>query len=95
MNLKFFKLHAYHYMKSVKVLVAVCLTLCNPTDCSPPGSSVHGILQTRILEWIAIPFFRGSSNMGIEPRSPALQADSLPTELQGKPFKRAEVLHFV
>ena len=34
---------------------------CDPTDCSPPGSSVHGILQTRILEWLAIPFFRGLS----------------------------------
>ena len=43
----------------VRVLVArSCLTLCNPTDCSLPGSSVHGILQARILEWIAIPFFR-------------------------------------
>ena len=36
-------------------------TLCDPMDCSPPGSSVHGILQTRILEWIAISFSRGSS----------------------------------
>ena len=45
-----------------KVLVAQsCPTLCNPTDCSPPGSSVHGILQVRILEWVAIYFFRGSS----------------------------------
>ena len=38
-----------------------CPTLCNPVDCSPPGSSVHGILQTRTLEWVAIPFSRGSS----------------------------------
>ena len=38
-----------------------CLTLCNPVDCSPPGSSVHGILQARILEWVAISFSRGSS----------------------------------
>ena len=38
-----------------------CLTLDNPMDCSPPGFSVHGILQARILECIAIPFFRGSS----------------------------------
>ena len=36
-------------------------TLCNPMDCSPPGSSVHGILQTRILEWVAMPSSRGSS----------------------------------
>ena len=38
-----------------------CLTLCDPMDCSPPGSSVHGILQARILEWGAISFSRGSS----------------------------------
>ena len=38
-----------------------CLTLCNPLDCSPPGSSVHGILQARILEQVAISFSRGSS----------------------------------
>ena len=45
----------------VVVLVAQsCPTLCDPMDCSPPGSSVHGILQARILEWIAIPFSRGS-----------------------------------
>ena len=47
--------------------------------------TVHGILQARILEWVAFPFFRGSFQPGIEPRSPALQADSLPTEPQGKP----------
>ena len=46
----------------VKVLVAQWhLTLCDPMDCRLPGSSVHGILQTRILEWAAIPFSRGSS----------------------------------
>ena len=38
-----------------------CLSLCDPTDCSPPGSSVHGILQARILEWVAMPSSRGSS----------------------------------
>ena len=38
-----------------------CPTLCDPMDCSPPGSSVHGILQARILEWVAISFSRGSS----------------------------------
>ena len=44
------------------VLVAQsCLTLCHPMDCSPPGSSVHGILWVRILEWVAIPFSRGCS----------------------------------
>ena len=44
------------------MLVAqLCLTLCDPTNCNPPGSSVHEILQARILEWIAIPFSKGSS----------------------------------
>ena len=38
-----------------------CPTLCNPKDCNPPGSSVHGILQARILVWVAMPFSRGSS----------------------------------
>ena len=38
-----------------------CLTLCDPMDCSPPGSSVRGILQTRILEWVTMPSSRGSS----------------------------------
>ena len=46
----------------VKVLVGqLCPTLWDPMDCSSPGSSVHGMLQARILEWVAIPFFRGSS----------------------------------
>ena len=57
-----------------------CLTLCDPTDCSPPGSSVHGILQGRILEWVAMPSPGDIPDPGIEPRSPALQADSLPAE---------------
>ena len=39
----------------------LCLTLCNPMDCSLSGSSVHGIFQARVLEWIAISFSRGSS----------------------------------
>ena len=61
-------------------------TLCDPMDCSLPGSSVHGILDTRILEWVAVPFSRGFSNPGIELRSSALQAGSLPSKPPGKPF---------
>ena len=58
----------------VKVRVAqLCPTLCNLMDCSPPGSSVYGVLQARILEWVAIPFSSDLPNLGIEPRSPALQ----------------------
>ena len=46
----------------VKMLVTQsCPTLCNPMDCSPLGISVHGMFQARILEWVAIPFCRGSS----------------------------------
>ena len=69
----------------VVVVTQSCPTPCDPTDCSPPGSSVHGVLQARILEWIAIPFSRGSSDPEVKPRSPALQADSLMSELQGSP----------
>ena len=65
-----------------------CLTLCDPIDCSLSGSSVHGILQARILEWIAIPSSRGSS----EPRDQTCiscllhwQAGSLPLAPPGKP----------
>jgi len=43
-------------------------------DCSPPGSSVHRILQAKILEWVSIPFSRDLPDPGIEPTSPALQA---------------------
>ena len=63
----------------------LCLTLCNPRDCSSPGSSVHGIPQARILEWVAMPSSRRSSDIGIKSSSPALQADFLPTEPPGKP----------
>ena len=62
-----------------------CPTLCNSMDCSPPGSSVHEILQARILEGVAIPSSRGSPNPGIEPGSPALQADSFPLSHCGSP----------
>ena len=61
-----------------------CLTLCNPMDCRPPpGSSVYGISQARILEWAAISSSRVSSHPGVELASPTLQADSLTLSLQG------------
>ena len=67
------------WSESVKVLVSqLCLTLCDPMDCNPPASSVHGITQARILEWVAIPFSRGSSQPRGWTASPALQVDSLP-----------------
>ena len=65
----------------LNVLVAQsCPTLCNPMDCSLPGSSVCGILQARILEEVAMPLSRDLLDPGIQLRSPALQVDSLPTE---------------
>ena len=52
------------HTSEMKVLVAqLCPTLCNPMDCSLLGSSVYGISQARILEWVAIPFSRGSSQL--------------------------------
>ena len=52
---------------------------------TPMDYTVHGILQARILEWVAFPFSRESSQLRIEPRSPTLQEDSLPSEPPGKP----------
>ena len=51
----------YHMHVCACLVVQSCLTLCGPMDCSPPGSSVHGISQARILEWVAISSSRGSS----------------------------------
>ena len=66
--------------------VKVKVTQSCPTLCDPMDHRAHGLLQARILEWVAFPFSRGSSQLpGMEPRSPALQADSLPAEPQGKP----------
>ena len=61
-----------------------CLTLCDPMDRSPPGLSVHGILKEGLLDWVAIPSSRASSQPRDEPRSLALQVDSLPSEPPGK-----------
>ena len=55
-----------HLSKSELLFGQWCPTLCHPMDCSPPGSSLHGILQARILEWVAIPFSSRSS----QPRDP-------------------------
>ena len=64
------------------LVAKVLFNSCNPMDWSPPGSSVHGISQARILEWDAISFSRGSSQA--RDWTP-LQADSLPSEPPGKP----------
>ena len=69
----------------MKVLVVLSYkTLCNPMDCSQPGSSVNGILQAKILEGVAISFSRDLPKPGTEHGSPILQADYLPTKPPGK-----------
>ena len=68
----------------ISLCIQLHLTLCSPVDCSPPGSSVHGISPARILEWVAISPPRDLPNPGIESGSLALQADSLPSEPPGK-----------
>ena len=83
----------YVYSRAVVLLPCVkmsvtqsCSTLCNPMDCSPPGSSVHGILQTRILRVrLPCPSLGDLPDPGIEPVSPAWQADSLPPSHLGSP----------
>ena len=68
-------------MSKVKVKVAQsCLTLCHPMD-----YRVHGILQARILQWVAYLFCRGSSQTRGQTKTAALQANSLPAEPQGSP----------
>ena len=64
-----------------------CPTFCNPMDCSLLGSSVHGIFQARILEWVAISYSRGSSrpNQGTETVSLALAGGFFTTAPPGKP----------
>ena len=85
----FFVTHEFEYFgESTSVVSCVGLGLFDPIDYSPPDSSVHGILQARMLEWAAIPLSRGSSlPWEIEPGSPALQTDSLLSEPTGKPVE--------
>ena len=70
----------------------LCLTLCDPMKYSQAGSSVHGIFQARILEWVAILFWGSSQTRDqtypVSPVSPALQVDSLPAEPSRKPNKQ-------
>ena len=69
----------------VKMLVAQsCLTVCNPMDCSPSGSSIHRTLLARTLEWVPFPSPGDLPDPGIKPGLLTLQAGSLPSESQGK-----------
>ena len=65
------------------LVAQVCPTLCDAMDCSPPGSSVHGVLQARVLDWVASSFSRRSSQPGLKPLSLALAGRFLSTETPG------------
>ena len=70
-------------------------SLLGPTLCNPVGYTVQGISQARKLEWVAISLLWGNlPNLGIEPRSPRLWADSLPAEPNGKPETVVKILQF-
>ena len=72
--------HIWNIENSTSEVTQSCPTLCDPIDCSLSGSSIHGIFQARMLEWIAISFSRGSSQPKNRTGSPTLQADALPSE---------------
>ena len=81
--------------KHLFVCVHVCSILCDPMNCSPPGSSVHGILCARILEWVAISFSRGifpTQGLTLSLLSVLYgQVDSLPLAPPGKPTETSIV----
>ena len=73
------------YTVSTCLVAKSCPTLCDSVDCSPPGSSVHGISQVRVLEWVPIPFSKDLPDPGIESVSPALAGRFFTVEPPGKP----------
>ena len=79
--------------KSESEVAQSCPTLCDPMDCGLSGSSVHGTFQAGVLEWIAISFPGDLPNPGVEPGSPALQADALPSEPPEKPQRMLKLPH--
>ena len=72
-----------------------CPALCDPTDCSPPGSSVHEILQEEHWSGLPCPPPGDLPDPGTEPGSPALQADALPSEIQGKAIQYDPFINIV
>ena len=85
--------HDWSDLAAAAIIICVCVcvaqscsTLCDPMDCSPPGSSVHGIPQARILEWVAILFSRGSSQCRGQTQVSHMGADALPSEPLGIPI---------
>ena len=80
--------NSYLIILRVHAVTPLGSTICDPMDCSPPGSSVHGISQARILEGLTISFSRGSSesrNQTTSPESPAFVSEFFIPEAPGKP----------
>ena len=75
------------YFSIHESVTQLCQTLCNPMDYTLPGFSVHGILQARMLEWVTIPFSRGSSNPGTEPSLPCCKQILYHLNHEGSPRK--------
>ena len=93
-DLNFYQLYfkKLHFTVAKQIKICCCLVqLCDPVDCSQPGSSVHGISWARILEWVAISFSRGSSRPRDRNASPALWVDSLPLIHQGSPQVKVNI----
>ena len=81
-----------NYVLCCAKLLQSCPTVCNHLGCSPPGSSVHGILQARVLEWVAVSFFRGSSLPRDGTQVSYWQLGSLPLAPPGKPEETMGVI---
>ena len=95
---KYFDKKVACYLNSLCICVLLipqsCPTLCNFMDYSLSDSSIHGIFQARILEWVAFPLPGNRPNPGAEPESPAFQAGSLPSETPVKLFLKISKYYF-
>ena len=76
------------------VYLLTCVGLCNPMNCSPPGSFVYEISQARILEWVATSFSGGLPDLGTEPLSLTMQVNSLPLNIMEARFSYTVLLTF-
>ena len=78
----------YMKVKSESEVAQSCLTLSDPMDCSPPGSSVHGIFRARVLEWVAIAFSGMATNFGKNSMSRSIAIKNTQTLLLSSPSLR-------
>ena len=85
-NLLNISIYFPYLAKNCCLVAQSCPTLCDPMECNLPGSSVDGILQARILEWVAISFSRDIPNPGIKPHLLHWQVDSVPLSHQVTPL---------